>query len=240
MGYSPDPNNYLSRGYFKTSNQTENDWSDLQSLTFALTQVASDSDYLTAVSTNINVAEWMRYFALSTLINDGETKLGNGIGDDYAMYRGEIEPRFVLLGHDFDTIFGQGDTGPTYYPINTNSSIFLMLNPPNGNANVTNLRRFIMHPQFAPVFYAELKRLCDTVFDPSQLNPLMDQLLSGWGVGPSTTTISDMKTYAANRRAVVLSQIPLALTVGSALGNLEGLPYTTSCKHHIVRVHPCD
>ncbi|HMJ66387.1 MAG TPA: Ig-like domain-containing protein, partial [Candidatus Binatia bacterium] len=222
-----NPSSYIPRGYFKTSNRTENDWTDLLNLTFTFSQV-SDADFLQAVSTNVNIVEWMKYFAVGTLLNFGETSLFNGIADDYALYRGLNDPRFVVIGHDFDTVFGQGDTGPGYYPINTNASIFTMLNPPNPNANVTVLRRFMTNATVAPLYYAELKRLCDTTFLPSNLNPLFDQLLSGWGTGPTTTTIDAMKTYAANRRSVVLSQIPLALTVTHSLVSSNGLPYTTS------------
>src|SRR6185503_14071958 len=119
-----NPSDYITRGYFKTSNRTENDWADLMNLTFAFGQVASEADFVQAIGTNVNVKEWMTFFAVGTLVNYGETSLFNGRGDDYAMYRGVDDPRFVLIGHDFDTVFGQGDTGPGYYPINTNSSIF--------------------------------------------------------------------------------------------------------------------
>ncbi|MBI5385083.1 MAG: lamin tail domain-containing protein [Verrucomicrobia bacterium] len=231
--YGTNVNTYVSsqntaHGYFKTSNNTENDWTDLFNLCYAFSQVAADADYVQAISTNVNVVEWMRYFALGTLVNFGETSLFNGRGDDYALYRGQKDRRFVVISHDFDTIFGQGDTGTGYYPINTNASIFTMINPPNGNANVPVLRRFMSHPAFAPIYYRELKQLCDTVFHPSQLNPLFDQFLTGWGVGPDEATITGMKTYAANRRTIVLSQIPLALTLANNFSLSNGLPYTTA------------
>ncbi|MCI0747844.1 MAG: lamin tail domain-containing protein, partial [Verrucomicrobia subdivision 3 bacterium] len=224
-----NPNSYLGAGYFKTSNQTENDWTDLMNLTFAFSQVGSEEDYVQAISTNVNVTAWMRYFALGTLINFGETSMFNGRGDDYALYRGINDPRFVAIGHDFDTIFGQGDTMGTY-TTSTNSSIYIMLNPPNTGGNAPNmplLRRFLTNGVFSPIFFAELKRLTDTVFSPEQLNPLMDQMLT-WPNGPSTVTIDAMKRFAANRRSVVLSQIPLALTVSSSLNSSNGLLYTAT------------
>ncbi|HKQ37223.1 MAG TPA: lamin tail domain-containing protein, partial [Verrucomicrobiae bacterium] len=218
---------YLSRGYMKTSNGTENDWSDLFALTYAFSQVTGDNDYFQAMSTNVNVAMWLKYFAVGTLLNFGETALFNGIGDDYAMYRGNIDRRFVLIGHDFDTVFGQGDTIGSY-ATSPGSSIFIMLSPPASGQNTPNmpvLRRFLTNAVFAPLFFGEIKRLCDTVFEPSQLNALFDQLLSGWG--PTTLTINDMKNFAAARRAAVLSQIPLTLTVTHSLGSVNGIAYTT-------------
>ncbi|MBN2508107.1 MAG: lamin tail domain-containing protein [Verrucomicrobia bacterium] len=223
---------YRTRGYFKTSNQSEQDWTDLVRLTYTFSQIPDEPNFTRALSTNANVQEWMAYFALGTLINYGETSLFNGRGDDYALYRGVHDPRFVLIGHDFDTIFGQGDT-TSGYAVSTNSSIFIMLNPPNtgGNApNVPLLRRLFTNSLFAPVFYGELLRLCDTALHPSQLHPLFDQLLGHWGNGPTTTTIDTMKAYAANRRSVVLSQIPLALTLGSSLASSNQLLFTANAE----------
>lgn len=220
-------NSYIARGYFKTSNQSENDWTDLMSLCQAMSYTGGESTYISMVESNVNVAYWMRYFAVGTLVNFGETALFNGIGDDYALYRGVKDRRFVLIGHDYDTIFGQGDTGAGYYPINTNSSIYIMINPPNPNANVPLLRRFMTNG-FAPLFFGELKRLCDTVFHPDNLNPLFDQYLRGWGVGPDDNTVNAMKTWAYNRRAIVLSQIPLTLTVSNNLSQQSGFYVTTS------------
>jgi hypothetical protein len=220
---------YVGIGYFKTSNQTENDWNDLINLSFAFSQL-NDADFMQAVSTNLNVLMWMRYFAVGSLVNFGETSLFNGRGDDYAMYRGLRDPRFVLIGHDFDTIFGQGDTLNSY-PVLTNSSPFIMMNPPNNGAggsapNVPLIRRLMTNAAYVPFFYSELKRLADTVFSPEQLKPLFDELLAGWG--PTTTTIDDMKNYAAVRRGHILSQIPLTLTVSQTLSVSNGVPLTTA------------
>jgi hypothetical protein len=183
---------YLNTGYFKASNGTENDWSDLMALTFALTQTnAPLEDYIQMVSTNVNVEMWMRYFAVGTLTCYGETSMFNGRGDDYALYRGLKDPRFSPIGHDFDTIFGQGDTTGSYTTTTNNSgnpTLFMMLNPPNNGggggggfggreANMPVLRRLLTNEVFVPVYFGELLRLCDTVFHPSELNPLFDQML---------------------------------------------------------------
>ncbi|WCJ59442.1 Ig-like domain-containing protein [Fontisphaera persica] len=220
-----DPSSYVASGYYKNSNRAENDWSDLMNLTYAFSQISNEQDYRNAIVTNLNVQLWMRYFAYGTMVNYGETSLFNGRGDDYALYRGMKDRRFVLIGHDFDTIFGQGDT-TSYYPTLTNSSIWIMLNPPSPEPNVPLLRRFLTNAAFAPTFFAELKRLCDTTFHPDHLFPFFDQLLTGWG--PDANKIREMKTHAFNRRAVVLSQIPLTLTVGSGLPTQSGFAYTTT------------
>jgi hypothetical protein len=228
QGTNADP--YVTSGYFKTSNQTENDWTDMFNLTFAFSQgnIPLD-DYVQMMSTNVNVELWMRYFAVGTLVNYTETSMFNGRGDDYALYRGVSDPRFVAIGHDFDTVFGQGDTTDAYAS-QTNSSIFIMLSPPNNGGNAPNmpvLRRFLTNGVFAPILFAEIKRLCDTVFHPAELGPLMDQMLT-WPNGPTTITIEAMKRHAANRCRFVLSQIPLTLTVNHSLGFASGFPMTTA------------
>ena len=221
---------YLNHGYTKTSNQSENDWSDMDSLTAALSTGLPDSQYFEAVSANADVHEWMRYFALAVLLDYSETSIMNGRGDDYAMYRGTTDRRFYLLPHDFDTILGQGDattstTGIGANTFNTNESIWMMINPPNTAANVPTLNRFMTNNVFAPIYFEELKRLCDTTFMPEQVNPLFDQLLSGW---VPEQIITSMKNYAAARRASVLSQLPLVYAVNVGLTQSNGYYRTTS------------
>ena len=226
---------YLNVGYFKTSNGTENDWTDMFNLTFALSQANNSlADYVQMVRTNVNVEMWMRYFAVGTLMNFGETSMFNGRGDDYALYRGTKDPRFVAIGHDFDTVFGQGDTRGTFTTTTNNSgtpTLFFMLNPPNTGGSAPNmalLRRFLTNDVFVPIYFAEVLRLCNTTFHPSEINPLFDQMLSGWGNGPTTVTIETMKTFANNRRSVVLSLIPTNLTVGTTLSTVSGFLQSTA------------
>ena len=98
-----DPASYISRGYAKTSNSSENDWSDLILLCQTLDSTP-DATYAPAVRAVADVEQWMRYFAFFSLTVSRETSLGNGRGDDYALYRGVHDTRFLLLVHDLDTI----------------------------------------------------------------------------------------------------------------------------------------
>lgn len=90
------------------------------------------------------------------------------------------------------------------------------------------LRRFLTNDVFVPIYFAEVLRLCNTTFHPSEINPLFDQMLSGWGNGPTTVTIETMKTFANNRRSVVLSLIPTNLTVGTTLSTVSGFLQSTA------------
>lgn len=210
--------NYINAGYSKQSNVSENDWSDLINLTFVLNNTP-DSEYAAAVRRVANVDQWIKYFATMVMLGFGETSFGStGAGDDYSMYRGVNDPRFLLLPHDHDTDFGQGD-GSRVPPT---SPIFRAADGPPGNAVV---RRFLRHPEFVPLFYAELKRLIETTFSAGEIEPLFDQILGDW-VAPQP--VADMKSWVAQRRSYVLSQIPLNLTVNSSLLVSNGYYRTTS------------
>ena len=211
------PNSYINQGYSKESNTTENDWSDLINLTFILNN-SPDSTYVRDVHGVVNVEQWMIYFAACQLMEYTETALcngsnGQGVGDDYSMYRGVNDPRFVLMPHDFDTIFGQGDTGG-----NPSENIF------NMNA-INTVGRFMTHSQITPVYYKTLKHLADTVFEPSEFDPFLDRLL---GEFVPTTTIDAMKAFNVQRRNYVLSQIPLTLTINTGLPVVNGFLQTTT------------
>jgi hypothetical protein len=43
------------------------------------------------------------------------------------------------------------------------------------------VNRFLRHPEFVPLFYAELKRMIETTFSAGEIEPLFDQALGDWG-----------------------------------------------------------
>lgn len=205
-----NPSAYVAAGYFKTSNKTENDWSDLMALTFALdANTTPDNDYVAAVRRNVNVDLWVRYFAMGSLMEYTETSLASGRGDDYGLYSGITDPRFIILTHDFDTIFNQGDTSG-----NVNESIYVA-------TAVTTISRFLTHPEFNVLYQAEFRRLLSTTFATNNLFPVIDQFLGDW-VTPQTLT--GMKNFIAARNANVLSQLDPEPVVVRA--TISGEPFT--------------
>src|SRR5436190_9985140 len=207
-----NPQSYINAGYLKDSNSSENDYSDLIALTFALSPNTPDSAYTGAVRQVANVEEWMRYFAVTLLLGYGETSLGTGAPDDFTMYRGINDPRFLLFFHDHDTDFGQGET-----PAPINASLFQAAVQPA-------VGRFLKWPEFVPIFYAELKTQAETTFAPANLDPIFDRALS-W---VPSQLVADMKNYNVQKRAFILSQIPLALTVNSSTALTQSNGYLRS------------
>ena len=203
-----NPASYLSAGYAKTANGGEYDWSDLINLTDVLNNTP-DSNYAAAVQQRVNVPQWLTYFATFTLLDSKETSLGIGNGDDFGMYRGLLDPRFQLLGHDYDTTLGQGDTGG-----NVNDSIFRATAVPAVN-------RFLKRPEFAPLYYQTLTNLLATAFVPTQVSAALDQHLGSW---VNAGVIANMKNFSSNRNAGVLAQIPLSISISHGLSTLNGYP----------------
>ncbi|HUR47359.1 MAG TPA: lamin tail domain-containing protein [Candidatus Saccharimonadales bacterium] len=207
------PPNCYTNLYFKQNNNSEYDFSDLIELTRVLSDPnISGEEYETEVRRVLNLEETMLYFAANTLVDNSETSLSNGNGDDYAMYRGGIDTRFLILPYDSDTIMGQGDT-----PGSITASLFRM------NTGTT-IPRLMNDPAFVPIYYAQLKKLIDTTFSAAQLNPLLDRVLGGF---VPAGTITAMKNWQASRNAYVLSQIPLTYSASSTLGVSGGYFYTT-------------
>ena len=201
--------------YFKQNNTLQNDWSDLIDLLAVLNSANghSASNYVADMEKRIDVDEWMKYMAINTLLDNNETCLANGEPDDFALYRGTVDTRFLALPYDMDTMMGRGLT-----PISPRHSIFRM------NA-LSVINRFMKTPEFAPVYYRWLKTLADTAFKPGQMNPLLDRLFNSW---LPQDKIENMKAFNAGQVGWVLSQIPLSLTVSNTLAVQSGYSHTTT------------
>jgi hypothetical protein len=204
-----------TNSYFKQNNFLTNDWSDLIDLIAVFNSVNGyqPANYVTDIQNRINVEEWMQYMAINTLLDNDETALANGVGDDYALYRGAIDTRFLALPYDLDTLTGRGLTAVP--PMHT---IWRM------NA-LTAMNKFMKTTQFAPIYFKWLKAYADGQFSPAQMNPLLDQLLNSY---VPQATIDTMKAFNAAQVSNVVAQIPLRLTASNTLAVQSGFPRTTT------------
>ena len=206
-----NPGTYRNR-YFKDTNTEADDFSDLIHMTDVLNNTP-DATYLQEVSKVINVEQWLRYLAVDALLLNWETGLDRGIGDDYTLYRGVKDPRFVLLPRDLDTVMGQGNSVPA-----TTTSIFNF-------TGVDGLSRFLNHPDIVPLFYQAFIDAIDATFNPQVLNPLIDQMLGGWA---AADRIVSVKKFVVDRTRDVLLQIPRQFTIASSLPMVSGFCRTTT------------
>ncbi len=201
-----------TNAYAKENNSVANDWSDLIHLIDVLNNTP-DATYANAVSNVVNVDEWMKFFAVNTLLDNQENSLGIGAGDDYALYRGTNDTRFWLLPYDMDSMMGRGTRTTTY-----GDGLWRM-------TNVAAIDRFMKRPEFVHAYFRHLKELAETAFAPEIMNPFLDQLHADY---VDATAIANMKAFNASHRAHVLGLLPLTLTVESSLAVQSGYPRTTS------------
>jgi hypothetical protein len=209
----PDPASYLSN-YSKQTNREANDWTDLINLTKAFDSTQTpNAAFDAAMNQSIDVTEWLRYFAASTLIGNQETALSTGFGDDYSLYRGILDTHFQIVTHDLDTILGSGDTAG-----NLTESIFRA-------TTLASVSRLLKDQAFAPLYFAQLRDLISTTFASATFNALLDNTLQSY---VPQSVIDSMKTFAAGRVANVLTQIPSSLTATSPLALQNGYPHATT------------
>lgn len=204
-----------TNAYYKQNNYVLNDWSDLIQLIGVLNQVpgySSPETYVDDVRRVLDVEEWMRYMAVNTLLDNQETCLANGVGDDYALYRGIKDPRFLALPYDLDSVMGSGTQ------VNSPKDGLFRMNA------LPAMERLMKTPQFAQLYYRTLKQLADTAFAPAQMNIFLDQILGTWVPQP---TLDKFKAFNASHVAYIVSQMPTSLTVNSDLVVSSGFPRTT-------------
>ena len=208
---------YIRDGWSKGSNESIDDWEDLHQFMITMNG-ASGSGYLEQISGMVDVKQWSRWFAFMTIILSRETNLSNGTDDDYKLYRGVKDPRIKLVPHDFDTIFGLGDTDT-----DADDSIFPAITNFAGQT-IPQLNRFFSDPVILRQYYSDLKDLLNTVFEKSRFDALVSNSLD-WL--PSDSDVSDdVIGFMDERRAYILNQIPSEFTVSSNLPSSDGFSRT--------------
>jgi len=213
-----NPDRYRNR-YFKANHAGQDDWSDLIHLVDVLNN-AADATYEQEVDKVVDISQWLHYIALDSCLLNFETGLRMGIGDDYFMYRGVTDPRFVLIPHDLDTILDQGNTHGA-----VDQSVFTIVTGTGSWNGVEGLKRFFGRPEIIRRYYQALLDITDQVFCSETLDPLFDQVL---GKFVPADRIASMKQFVVNRRAAVLAQIPQGITIVSAAAEADGFVHARS------------
>lgn len=217
-GENPDAPNSYKTLYVKETNASEDDWRDLAGMlavmgTNNIIPFAADE-----VRQVINAEQWLLHLAVMSLFGNNESGLNTGNNDDYFMYRGREDPRFILMYHDLDQILGQGGS------LATNADIFrATCCPISGDSRgvAAAFNRFMHWADFEPIYYATLQRLIATTFSAAEFDPLIDQTLGSY---VPANVISAMKTWMAGRRASVQSQIAGRVPATPPVATVAGEP----------------
>jgi hypothetical protein len=209
-GENPD---FYNVAYAKQTNVAADDYSGLIHMLDVLNNAPAET-YMQDVAEVVNIEQWLRFLAVDTLLANGEGGLTSGRGDDYAMYQGVIDPRFELVPYDLDTVLGTGSQSQITDSIWDYRS-----------SGLHGLNRLLNQPEAIQMYYATLLELCDTVFSPEQLNPLIDTVLGGW-VTPGE--VADIKQFAAARVANVRTQVANDVLSASSTLPLSGNYHRTT------------
>jgi hypothetical protein len=216
--------------YDKQTNTSEDVWTDLIGLTAALAKghsgtlytdaVTYDTDYVTAVRAVADVEEWMRWFAVNSIVDNCETNLSNGDGDDFNFYFGVSDPRCKLMPYDLDTIIGGGDTAGS-----TSADMFRMIKRSSSSTSPTPMNAFMKHAEFAPLYYTALHDQLEGAFKPANFDMVAQQVLGGL---VNQSIIDAMKTFNSARNTYLTGQIPLAISVTTSPPASNGYPMSTT------------
>jgi hypothetical protein len=230
--------------WFKHTNSSEDDWTDLITLTQTLAKGHSaadfsttyDADYQSAVEAKVDVDEWMRFFAVQTIVDNTETNISNGYGDDFYLYIGQTDARAKFVPYDLDTICGQGDTVPATPQTH---GLFRMVNKDDSSANgpAVVMNSLIKFPAFAPLYYKHLHDQLTTTFATANFNALVDEMLGSASTGVDLSAlITSIKTFQAARSTYLATLVPLNIAVTTGPATLNGYPHTTTATTNLIGV----
>ncbi len=225
---------YVNEGYTKQSNAAANDWSDLHAWLQSL-NAGSIADFHTTIANTVDVDQWCRFLALSTIVNHAETNMANGDDDDYSIYFGTTDKLCRIIPHDFDTCFNLNAIGLGDEIAPPTLSIYQATEPnyPTDNATLPQMDKFYRNPVLGRKFKAALRHYLDTLFTKASFDATVDQLLDPQWIGtqfsPSGDTIrAHIKNFLDTRRATIETFLPTAFTATTSLPLQNGLPRTTS------------
>ncbi|HEX2750621.1 MAG TPA: Ig-like domain-containing protein, partial [Verrucomicrobiales bacterium] len=238
-GGPPSPSGYRNDGWIKSTNEDLNDWTDLHNL-FKVFNTANPT--VAQMESVMNLDYWLRWQAFQTIINHNETNLSNGSNDDYSLYRGAIDTRFIPLAHDYDTVWGDGGNTSGLDPTSPTATIYQIAGNFSAGETMPALTPIYTNPVTNQRFKAQLVDLLNTIFLPANFNPAVDATLGDWtgptaAYGVPAAKITAIKNFNTARRTHILQTVlgysasgapPTAVTVTTSLTTQNGYPRTTS------------
>ena len=178
-----------------------------------------------------------KHLAVMTIIQDVETKLSNGVDDDYSVYFHPPDAnghrKMVLLPHDIDTAFNLGDSQPGntatgLYNMTDDGQTFRTLLPLIGNNTTAG------NTTFRALYFTAIRELYGSVFNAdTNGNPyppfyaFVDNHLTGWA---PAATITAIKTFGTQRQAHLLGLIgsgAIAPAAPTSTATFENYPTST-------------
>ncbi len=180
----------------KRDTDRDDDFSEVQNLAKLMNTSPASPSYEANVEKVIDPEEWVKVLAVERIIGNWDS-FGYGRGKNMYMYRGPIEGRWKLLAWDMDFLLGNG--------AGTNEPLF------GGIDSAVN--NFLAYPKYKKLYLKAFRDLVDGPFRNAFIDPVMDQTYNLLRANMSVQDPSPIKSFIAQRRAYVLSQLPSATLV---------------------------
>jgi hypothetical protein len=216
--YRGEDKSAYTNTYFKVTNASEDDWTDVIAMLRIMGENSGDLFTLENIERVVNLDQWLTHLAVMNIMANGESGLNTGNNDDYYMYRGLVDPRFILLFHDFDQILGQPGS------LAQNVDIFRSTCCPisgDSEGSWRTMARLLHAPEIEPLYYAKLQHLLDTTFSKPAFDRLLDQTLGGY---VPQTTRDAITRWMDGRRVFVQSQLPAVSPGPAPVIRVSGIP----------------
>ncbi len=183
-----DQNSYKPH-YMKITNELQNDYADIVDLSRAFS-ATSDDEFVEALSREINIRQWIRWFALKEILNDREGGLSLERGDDYYIYKNPADGLFYLLPWDQDTVIVRPFEAVHHH-------------------GTPAVQRLLRHPELARFYYAEILNILDYELTPE----VMDSIIDRTAPVADPNQRAELKQIFREERAFLYARIPRSLTV---------------------------
>ncbi len=226
---------YVNEGYSKQTNAAQNDWTDLHAWMQSLQDANSNTDnFHTVIASTVDIDEWCRFLAVSTIINHGETNMANGDDDDYSVYFGATDRLCRVIPHDLDTCFNLNAIGLGDEVAPPSTTIYQCTDPNYiDNAFLPQMEKFYRNPVIGRKFKAALRHYLDTLFMKPNFDATVDRLLDSQWMGTQFNPNGDairthIKSFLDARRATIETFLPTVFTAATTLAVQNGLPRSTS------------
>lgn len=187
--YRGEDFNRYRANYEKQTNEREGDYSDIVRLCYAFSNT-SDEEFVEALSREINIQQWVRWFAIKEILNDREGGIYLDRGDDYYIYRKPLDGLFYLLPWDMDTVL--------VTPIDSIHQ-----------HRIPAIQRLLRHPDLARFYYAELYNILENELT----QPVMDSIIEQTALAATEKKIEEMKKNSRDSRAHIYASIPHSLSI---------------------------
>ena len=225
---------YVNEGWWKQSNSPQNDWTDLHDWMTSL-NAGTAADFHQTIADTVDIDQWCRFLAISTIVNHAETNMANGDDDDYSVYFGLVDRLCRIIPHDLDTCFNLNAIGLGDEVAPPTLTIYQCTEPnyPTDNATLPQMDKFYRNPVTGRKFKAALKQYLDTLFAKPAFDAFVDTVLDPQWMGTQFTPTGNdirahIKSFMDTRRTTIAAFLPTDFTATTSLAVQNGYPRSTS------------